>query len=135
MVHGNSLQEGPRIIAPAERSVGWMVPDLEFQPISGAPFRLRQMAAHRAVVIAFTSTSCPVSKRYGPTLAALEKEYGTRGVRFVFVNPIGTDSPASISEATRGHQFAGPYVQDKERRISMTLGAHSTAEVFYRAFA
>ena len=36
--------------------------------------------------IAMTSTTCPVSLRYAPALARLEKDLAARGVAFILVN-------------------------------------------------
>src|SRR5688572_20783410 len=80
------LVEGVRVLAANELRVGRFVADLEFGPVSGKKFRLSQFKSAPVTVIAFTSTSCPVTKRYAPTLATLEKEFTARGVKFVFVN-------------------------------------------------
>ena len=122
------LIEGPRVVSANELGVGRLVGDLEFAPVSGKKFRLGKSAP--ATVVAFTSTSCPVTKRYAPTLATLEKEFTARGVKFVFVNPIASDSGRDASAAIRTHGFGGPYVRDGNNRISAALGARSTAEVF-----
>src|SRR5688572_20857614 len=70
-----SLREGPKTLAAKDSNVGRLIPDLEFSPISGKKLRLTDYKSAPITVIAFTSTSCPVTKRYAPTLAALEKEY------------------------------------------------------------
>lgn len=125
-----TLREGPRPAPAAELGVGRLVPDLRFEPISGKKFSVADWKNAAAVVIAFTSTSCPVTKRYLPTLAALEKEFSPRGVRFVFVNPIATDSGVDVRAAIARAGLAGPYVHDTNRRLASALGARSTAEVF-----
>ena len=76
--------EAPRILAANEADIGRTVPDLEFAPVSGNAFRLSQFKSAPAIVIAFTSTSCPVAKRYAPTLAAIEREYA-RAVSGLFL--------------------------------------------------
>ena len=124
------LIEGPRVVSANELGVGRLVADLEFATVSGKKFRLSQFKSAPVTVIAFTSTSCPVAKRYAPTLATLEKEFAGRGVTFVFVNSIGSDSERDASAAIRAHGFTGPYVRDAGSRISAGLGARSTAEVF-----
>src|SRR5580765_6563729 len=68
-------REGPQPIAMNESNVGRLVPDLELTPVSGEKFHLSAYKSATATVIAFTSTSCPVTKRYAPTLASLEKQY------------------------------------------------------------
>lgn len=126
----STVREGPRAVGMSQSNVGRLVPDLELSPISGKKFQLSAYKSAPATVIAFTTTSCPVTKRYAPTLATLEKEYSARGVRFIFVNPIAADSTTDIATAIRTHGFAGPYVQEARGEIAAALDARSTAEVF-----
>ena len=124
------VREGPRVVPPGEVNVGRLIANLELAPVTGKKFRLSTLKSAPAVVIAFTSTTCPVTKRYAPTLAALEKEYAARAVKFIFVNPIARDTGSNVTEAIRTHRFTGPYVRDARSSISENLGAQSTAEVF-----
>ena len=124
------VREGPQPIATSDSNVGRLIPDLEFTPVSGKKFRLSTYKSAPAVVIAFTSTSCPVTKRYAPTLATIEKQYSARGVKFIFVNAIAADASTDITAAIRTHGFTGPYVRDTRGEIAASLDAHSTAEVF-----
>src|SRR5258705_897870 len=117
------LREAPRVVPPAEVKVGRLVEDLQFAPVAGKKFRLSDWKSAKAVVVSFTSTSCPVTKRYAPTLAELEKEFSARQVKFVFVNPIAADSVDS-------NLFGGPYVHDKKGEIAAALDARTTAEAF-----
>ena len=125
-----SVAEAPQSAPTREPGVGRWVPDLDIVSITGKKSRLSNLKPAPAVVIAFVSTSCPLSKRFAPTLAALEKDYGRRGVRFVFVDPIATDSVRDITEAVRVHGFTGPITRDDQGQIRAALGARSTTEVF-----
>lgn len=125
-----SVREGPQVIAPPERGVGRLVTDLDMLSMAGKRFRLSEFKSASATVIAFVSTSCPVSKRYGPTLAALERDYSPRGVRFIFVNPLASDTAKQMEDASRVHGFKGPFVHDTNQEIRNALGARSTTEVF-----
>jgi mono/diheme cytochrome c family protein len=124
------LLEAPRSASPAELGVGRLVPRLELKPISGPRFRLGRAKDAKATVVAFTSTTCPVTQRYGPTLAALEKEFSARGVQFVFVNPVESDTATSAKEMAARLGWKGPYVRDTGGRIAGALGARSTAEAY-----
>jgi len=124
------LREEPRVVHAPDSRLGRLVPDLELERIGGGMLRLKDLRSQSAVVIAFTSTSCPVTRRYGPTLAALEREYAARNVGFVFVNPVETDSREDIEAAIRAHGLRGPYVQDAGGAIRAALDARSTAEAF-----
>jgi thiol-disulfide isomerase/thioredoxin len=103
---------------------------MELAPISGKPFRLSELQPAKAIVIAFISTSCPLSKRYAPTLAKLEREYAERGVQFIFIDPLATDSKEQITETIRAHGFKGEFIRDTNREIRNTLAARSTTEAF-----
>jgi len=117
------FREAPRIVPAADSKVGRLVEDLQFAPVAGKKFRLSDWKSAKAVVVAFTSTSCPVTKRYAPTLAGLEKEFSAREVKFIFVNPLAADSVGP-------KLFGGPYVHDRKGDIAAALGAQTTAEVF-----
>ncbi len=126
----NTLTEGPRIVSAANLDIGRLTPDFSFTPVNGKSFRLSQLKPKKAIVIAFTSTSCPVANRYVSTLAAIEKQFDSQNVNFVFVNPVETDSLDSVNKAIREHGLRGPYVRDSEGRLAKALGARSTTEVF-----
>ena len=116
------VREAPAVLAGGSGGgIGRLVPDLEFRNIRGESSRLIELSGTNGTVIAFTSTSCPVTKRYVATLRELEQDYGEKGFPFIFVNPIATDSPEAGS-------FAGPYVQDGKNVIGASLGARTTAE-------
>ncbi len=124
------VKEAPRIFAPHELGIGRLVPDLRIQPTAGKSFRLSTLNSAKATVIAFVSTSCPVSKRFAPTLAQLERDYAMRGVKFVFIDPLVSDTATDIAAAVRVHGFKSPFMRDVDREVRNALGARSTTEVF-----
>ena len=119
---------GPQRVIPGDHGVGHMVPDMELTDVDGKAFRLSEFKDRAAVVIAFTNTSCPVSKKYAPTLAALEKEFQDRSVVFVFVNPTSSDKPELVREAITTHGFQGHYVSDNDGSIATAVGATHTTD-------
>ncbi len=84
----------------------------------------------KLTVVALTGTTCPVAKRYGPTLAALEKTYSARGVQFVYINPTDSEPTSDMRAAKTRLGLKGSYVHDKTKEIAKTLGATTTTEVF-----
>ena len=106
------LAEGPRDAPASELGVGRLVPDVTIKPVAGKSFRLSQVKPKGALVIAFTSTSCPVANRYASTLAAIEKQIEPQGVGFIFVDPVEADTAADAKQAIRTHGFRGPFVRD-----------------------
>ncbi len=125
-----SPREGPKQVKAAERNVGRLMPDVAFTDIHGKQGKLSDFKGSRALVIAFTSTSCPITKKLAPTLAVLEKEFAKQGVKFLFVNPTASDSAASITAMIKDQNFSGRYVHDRDSRVTAALGAGTTAEVF-----
>jgi len=126
-----SSKAAPVPVLASEWGVGRWIPDLELRPDSGPAFRWSaRFGEARAVVVAVTSTTCPVSGRYSPTLAALEKEFEARGVRFLWVDPVETDTAESLGRWALEHGLRGPWVRDAGGALSKALGFRSTAEVF-----
>jgi len=127
----DSPRQGPKLVAPQHAGVGRMAPGFAATDIAGKPVSLADLAAgHKAVVVALTSTSCPVSKKYVPTFAKLEGQYGSQGVAFVYVNPIATDKPADIKAVIADQKLSGRYVHDADGSFAKALGASSTGDVF-----
>lgn len=112
-------------------SVGWMMPELKVTDFAGNLHALRQMGqSGSGLIVAFHSTTCPVSRQYGPSLVRLEKDLRQKGLRMVIVNPVPTDSAESIRALLADFPPDLVYVHDKDEKIAQTLGARSTTEVF-----
>jgi peroxiredoxin/mono/diheme cytochrome c family protein len=124
------VRKAPRIVKPAEHGVGVLAPDVAFTDVTGRSGKLSDFKDKKAVVVLLTSTSCPISQKYAPTLARLEKTYRDKGVAFVFVDPIATDSTDDVAKAIKTHGFVGPVVRDKESAVAKALGAKSTTDAF-----
>jgi thiol-disulfide isomerase/thioredoxin len=116
-------KEAPQLRLPGPAGVGAFVPDVAFTDLAGKAGRLSDFKGSKFTVVAFTSTTCPVCKKYAPSLRRFEKDWAAKGVSFLFVNPTKTDKPAD-------HGFAGRYVHDAEGVLTAAFGATSTAEVF-----
>jgi thiol-disulfide isomerase/thioredoxin len=116
-------KEAPKIRLPGPASVGVLVPDVAFTDLAGKAGKLSDFRSSKLTVVVFTNTTCPICKKYAPSLQRLEKEWAAKGVSFLFVNPTKTDKPA-------GHGFAGRYVFDTGGVLTAAFGATTTAEVF-----
>ncbi|HEY1190561.1 MAG TPA: redoxin family protein [Gemmata sp.] len=116
-------KEAPKLRLPGEAGVGRFVPDLAFTDLNGKAGRLSDFKSSKLLVVAFTNTTCPLCKKYTPTLQRIEKEYAAKGVSFLFVNPTKGDKPDAKT-------FEGRYAHDTDGAFTAALGATSTAEVF-----
>ena len=126
----DSPRQGPKVLRSADRGVGRLLPDARFKDNKGRSGKLSDFKSAPALVIAFTSTSCPLAKKYAPTLARLEQEFGAQGVKFLFVNPTASDTRASINAAIKHNSLASRYVHDRDGKLTAALGAETTTEMF-----
>jgi peroxiredoxin/mono/diheme cytochrome c family protein len=121
--------EGPRPLKASEHGVGTLAPNVAFTDLDGKQWRLSDFKKHKALVVAMTSTSCPLSKKYAPALARLEKKYREKDVAFLFVNAVSSDKKEEMRAAVKTHGFAGPYVPDATGSVAKALGALVTTDV------
>lgn len=122
---------GPRLRNANEAGIGRQVPDLTVTDIDGQTHQLAEMAgAGRGVIVAYTSVTCPLSKRYAHSLAQLEKEAKQGGLGVLLVNPFASEKEAALHEDIEHHGFTSPYVRDDGLKLSAILGAETTTEVF-----
>jgi thiol-disulfide isomerase/thioredoxin/mono/diheme cytochrome c family protein len=118
-------KEAPRPVAANEAGIGVQMPDFRGTTPAGKAFQLsKAMAGKKACVVAVTSTTCPLSKKYLPTLAKLEKQFAEEDVAFVYLNPVDTDEPG------RDAQLPAAYLHDKDGSIAKQIGARTTTDVF-----
>jgi len=123
-------KEVAKPVAPVQAGVGRRVADVKGSTIEGKDYQLSTASNERkALVVAVTSTSCPISKKYLATLAKLEKEYSAKGIGFILINPIATDVLDEIKKQITANDFRGLYAQDKDGTVAKTLGLTTTTEV------
>ena len=125
-----SLRQGPRVLVPGEHGIGRYVADFEFSVLGGSSGRLHDVSESGLTVIAFTSTSCPLSRRYLPTLVQLHRDFAVRGVRFILVNSVAADETQDMQSAAARFETQMEYVFDKDSSFAGHLGATSTTDIF-----
>ncbi len=123
LIVGATSRGGAASAGPAGRSISV----LRGKAISGAAVSI-PVAGAKFTVVALTSTTCPITLRYGPTLARLEDAYAAKGVRFIFVNPESDAKDADARAAIKRLGLNGPYV--KAAAWAQKLGAKTTTETF-----
>ena len=93
----------------------------------GRPFA--QVAGKRATVLVFLGTECPVSNKYAPTVAALERQYRAKGVRFVAVYPNAAVTGPEAAKHARAFGLGGlPLALDGQQALADRVGATVTPE-------
>lgn len=124
------IRQGPVILKGSEVGIGRQVGDLELVDQADRTRRLSQMRPHAGTCIAFTSVTCPVSKRYLPVLSRLCADLGALDISFVIVNPMRSESREDFHAAMKGHGMGGIWVSDRDQSLTRALGAATTTEVF-----
>ncbi|MBT3635306.1 MAG: redoxin family protein [Opitutae bacterium] len=126
-----SLKQGPKPIDADAHGVGRWVPDVSFETVEGKKGKLSDFKDKKALVVAFTGASCPISKRFAPTLAEIEKTYGQQNVAFLYVDPIAVKGASEdLRKMANAHGFNGPVILDKDESLTRTLGARTTTDTF-----
>ncbi len=123
--------EPPKPQPASHAGVGRLAPDLSGKAVDGSAFKLSDaLKKQKAAVIVVTSTTCPISKKYLPSVAALEKEYAAKGVAFVLVGAIQTDTADDLKALPTKAGTKAPVLHDTDGTLCKALGANTTADVF-----
>jgi peroxiredoxin len=114
----------------SDTKVGGQVFKLDLQDITGKKWAIGDLKGHKAVVVLFLGTECPVNNAFMPRLGELHKAYSEKGVLFVAINSNVQDTPAKISEHAK--EFAIPFavLQDKNQAAADHFGAKRTPEAY-----
>ena len=123
-----SPREGPKEMLHSAAGIGLLIPDVALTTLEGKAVKLTDFTGGKATVVACVSSSCPVGKRYFPTLAALEKEYAAKGVTFLLVGPTKTD--ADLRTALEAAGIKAVCVRDPQNTLLKTLGATASTDSF-----
>ena len=91
--------------------------------------RLSEFSDRKCVVVAMTSTSCPLSRKYLPTLVELAQTFSKRGVQFVLANPVAVDKLGNMKEAQEQLGDTALYVCDQQQSLASAVGAMTTTDV------
>ncbi len=117
--------------SPSGPRPGDSVAPFEGRDPAGARVTLRgDGPAAKATVVAFSSAKCPVAAVQAPRLGELARAYGSRGVRFLLVNPNPAEKEAEIREFLAGAGIDFPVIVDAEQHLADLLGVSRTTEVF-----
>jgi len=84
----------------------------------------------KAVAVIFIATRCPYSNAFNHVMAKLAKEYASKGVAVVGINPNKTEPASEVAEHARTHNLGFPVLKDEGNVIADRLGASVTPEVF-----
>ncbi len=120
---------GPRVGDAAAWGIGESVADLPLKFLDGPAGKLSDYSLRAALVVATIAPDCPVSQKYLPRLAELQKKYDAQHVEFLLLNSSG-DAPAMLRTALKRSGLALPVVLDDAAELAQALHAKVTTDVF-----
>ena len=131
-VHYTHKYKEPLDYSPLTQSssLNKIIRDISFFPINDERFRLSELKNKKAIVIFMRERDCPISEKYGPRIAWLERQYAKRGIQFIY-NYVGQlkRNENAIYDLKR-FDFKESYVVDSKQTIINALYAKTTGDVF-----
>lgn len=124
------IQAGdPPAGVPAAISPGDTVPQLRFTDIRGLQREPADFGKYRALVLTFTTTSCPLARRSLPRLTSLYQKYRDQGVVFAAVNVGAADTLREMAVQALELDVPFYFVRDADQAAARVLGISRTPQV------
>lgn len=118
----------PQPVRPGDHGIGRRIGDVAFTDLAGVLHSLAPVGTGRLSVFAMTSTTCPLSRKYLPTLEKLVVSSG-EGIDWILVNPVATDKPADMQAAAAKFAGRAAYVHDPRGHLAERIGAVTSTDV------
>jgi Redoxin len=96
--------------------------------LDGKPVRDLAGPGVRVVVLVFAASDCPISNRYVPEIARLNKEFSSHGVRFWWVFPNPEDRAPVVSQHVKDFAIHEDTLLDRDQALVKRAGATVTPE-------
>lgn len=123
------LRQSAKTLRPADHGVGRYVSDVSFTDLNGARHSLKEFQEKSFVVLAMTSTSCPLSRKYLPSLVELSQKYSPKNIQFIAINCVPTDRREEMKTAAESLGESVCYVHDADESLSKHFGAITTTDI------
>lgn len=124
------VDDAAREIDPRTVGVGELVPDLALRLADGATRRLSALAGPKGLVVLVRSEACPVGRRQGPDLPAIEAQAAAKGLAVVYLNVATAETESAARDAATAYGIRAPYALDAGRAAAAALGVRTTTEAF-----
>ena len=121
-----SPREAPKTLKPGEYGIGTLIADTVLRDLAGREIKLTEYRQNRPLVVAVVSPSCPVSKRYLPTLAELQKS----STPLLLLSNATTEEEPALATALASAGLTVPCLRDADHALARTLGATASTDVF-----
>jgi peroxiredoxin len=115
--------------------LGTRLPDFDLPGTDGRNYSPASFADAELLVVVFTCNHCPYAIASEDRLIALQREFSTRGVRFVLISSNDAvrypeDSFENMARRAREKDFPFPYLYDESQQVARTFDAVCTPDIF-----
>ncbi len=111
-------------------AIGEKLQPFKLNDATGKTVDLGSLPGRKAVVLMFIATQCPVSNAYNERMAALSRDYGSKGVAFIGINSNRQESVEEIAGHAAQHGLAFPILKDVGNVQADHFGAQVTPEIY-----
>jgi peroxiredoxin len=101
----------------------------QLRDTQGAVHTQAEFAGHKAVVLFFTTTDCPIANSYVPEMNRIHDAYAARGVLFYAVQTDLTIPAADVVKYAGDFHYAYPLLLDPNQLLVRFAGASITPQV------
>ena len=115
--------------------VGTPAPAFSLPAVDGQSYSLDSFADAKLLVVVFTCNHCPYAIACEDRLIAIQRDYASKGVQLVGINPNDAENyPADSFDAmvTRAAEkaFNFPYLRDESQQVARAYDAACTPDIF-----
>jgi peroxiredoxin len=116
-------------VSAQEYKLGGKVGDFSLQNLQGGNVSFGSLKGD-VTVITFVSVQCPISNDYNERMIGLNNDYGSKGVRFVFINSNASEAADAVAAHAKQSNFNFPVYKDADNTVADKFGAQVTPESF-----
>lgn len=111
--------------------IGQKVPGFELPGVDGKTYKLADLLkGHKAVVVIWIATRCPVSRDYDKRMATLSAQYAEKRIAFIGVNSNNIEPFDEVKAHAEKAGFTFPVVKDDQNKVADQWHAKVTPEAF-----
>ncbi|MBI4062739.1 MAG: thioredoxin family protein [Elusimicrobia bacterium] len=115
--------------------IGNKAPDFDLTGVDGKKCSLKNFADKPALAVIFSCNHCPYVIAYEDRMAAIQKEFGSKGLQVVTINSnedqnYPEDSFDNMKKRAKEKNFPFPYLRDETQAVAKAYGAAKTPHVF-----
>jgi peroxiredoxin len=111
-------------------AIGGKVANLKLQTLSGAAAQLHSLNGQNGTLLIFIATKCPVSNDYNERMAALAKDYASRGFAVIGINSNKTEPAEEVSKHATQNGLSFTILKDPDNVVADYFGASFTPEAY-----